>query len=231
MPEIPSPRAVRLAAPGWLDPRLVAGVLLVLVSVVVGAKVVSDADEYEQVWAARLDLAAGTVLACGDLTVRRVRFYGNGRRYLAARADPAGFVLARAVGADEFIARAALRPPGTATSLRLVTLPVQRHHVPVALGHGSIVDLYVTPKPQGGEPNGPSQLVLPRAVVASIDEGGGRFGAGSDLGVVLQVPEGKVAAVVAAAQRGALDLVRVPTGADGTAVPGGSPGGRGEQGG
>jgi hypothetical protein len=77
----------------------------------------------------------------------------------------------------------------------------------------------VTPKPQGGEPSGPPQLVLPRAVVAALDEGATRFGAGSDLGVVLQVPQGTVAAVVAAVQRGAIDLVRVPVGADAAATP------------
>ena len=210
MAEIPSPPAARLAAPSWLDSRLVVCVLLVLVSVVVGAKVVSDADEYEQVWAARGDLAAGTLLSRADLNARRVRFYGNGNRYLAATADPAGFVLSRAVGADEFVARAALRPASDAGSLRLVTVPVERYHVPVALRHGSLVDVYVTPKPQGGEPSGPPQLVLPRAVVASLDDAANRFGGGSDLGVVLQVPEGTVAAVVAAVQRGAIDLVRVP---------------------
>jgi hypothetical protein len=205
--------------PSWLDTRLVVGLLLVLVSVVGGAKVVSDADEYEQVWAARGDLAAGTLLSRADLSARRVRFYGNGHRYLSARADPAGFVLARAVGADEFVARAAVRSAADAGSLRLVTVPVQRYHVPVALRHGSLVDVYVTPKPQGGEPSGPPQLVLPRAVVAALDEGATRFGAGSDLGVVLQVPQGTVAAVVAAVQRGAIDLVRVPVGADAAATP------------
>ncbi len=39
-----SPKAGRLATPGWVDGRLVLGVLLVLVSVVVGARVLSAAD-------------------------------------------------------------------------------------------------------------------------------------------------------------------------------------------
>jgi len=57
----PTPR--RLRAPGWLNFRLIAGILLVLVSVIAGARIVTAADTSDMVWAAEADLAAGTVLA------------------------------------------------------------------------------------------------------------------------------------------------------------------------
>lgn len=50
MTEVPtSPAARRLASPRWLDGRLVLGVLLVLASVLVGARLLSSADRSQQV--------------------------------------------------------------------------------------------------------------------------------------------------------------------------------------
>ena len=61
----PTPRRVR--APKWLDLRLVAGVVLVLASVLLGARVISRANASDSVWAASRDLAPGTVLSADDL--------------------------------------------------------------------------------------------------------------------------------------------------------------------
>ena len=64
MTETPgSPRAARLAPPRWFDTRFVLGVVLVLTSVLVGARVLAGADTTQQVWLAARDLAPGTVLA------------------------------------------------------------------------------------------------------------------------------------------------------------------------
>src|SRR4051812_29815423 len=61
----PVPRRVR--PPRWLDLRLVLGVLLVLGSVLLGARVVTAADATVPVWSAAGNLAAGTVLSDDDL--------------------------------------------------------------------------------------------------------------------------------------------------------------------
>ncbi|MDX6207895.1 MAG: hypothetical protein QOE24_286, partial [Frankiales bacterium] len=57
-----SPVASRLALPRWFDARMVIGILLVLGSVVVGAKVFSSAGATTSVWAASRDLPAGARL-------------------------------------------------------------------------------------------------------------------------------------------------------------------------
>ena len=44
MTDLPAPTATRLTRARWLDARLLIGLLLVLLSVVIGAKVVADAD-------------------------------------------------------------------------------------------------------------------------------------------------------------------------------------------
>ena len=142
-----SPRASRLPVPGWLDGRLVLGVLLVLVSVVVGARVLSTADRSSLVWAAATDLTAGSQLSSDDLQPVRVRLFETGARYLAADGEPpVGYVLDQAVGAGELLPQDALSRPGADVDFRLVTVPVEAGHYPPALREDARVDLWVTPE-------------------------------------------------------------------------------------
>src|SRR5688572_8998857 len=106
-----SPRAGRLAAPGWLDGRLLLGVLLVLASVVAGARVLSSADESTPVWVTTRALSSGAQLGEGDLELSRVRLFGSSSGYLAG-SKPVGYVLRRSVGAGELLPTAALAAPG-----------------------------------------------------------------------------------------------------------------------
>lgn len=210
MTDLPSPRAARLRPPSWLDRRLVLGVLLVLTSVVVGARVLAGADASVPVYAATRDLVAGTALVDGDLRVARVRLFGNGDRYVSADgAKPTGYVLLRGVGAAELLPRLSLTAEKTAAPIRLVTLPVRRHHLPPGLRHGEAVDVYLSRGAR--EAPAPPTLVLSDVAVDSVaDRSGSRLGATDDTGVVLRVPLASVAAVVAAASAGTIDLVLVP---------------------
>lgn len=127
-----SPRAARLAAPSWLDARLLLGVVLVLASVVAGARLLASADDAQPVWVATRDLAAGTSLSEGDLEPGRVRLFGDGTRYvLAVGTAPLGYVLTRPVGARELLPAAGLvSPQAAAPDLRDVAVPVEAGHLP-----------------------------------------------------------------------------------------------------
>jgi hypothetical protein len=229
---IGSPRASRLASPSWLDTRLVLGVLLVLVSVVVGARVLSAADRSQLVWATDRDLAPGTELAADDLVPTRVRLFGNAERYLSAEQPaPVGYVLRRALGADELLPREALSVPGSELDFRYVTLNVRPGNAPPDLRGGEQVDVYLTPErpvtaddPAGGDPaagGAPgeaaeptpltgSRLVLAAVTVLQVPAAEG-FGASTELRpVVLQVPPDEVTSVLSATELGRIDLVRVP---------------------
>ena len=102
----PSPRRVR--PPRWLDLRLVLGVLLVLASVLVGARIVSAADATVPVWAVAGDLAAGTELTAEDLVAVDVRLDDAADAYLSTATRPEGRMLARAVREGELLPRTAL---------------------------------------------------------------------------------------------------------------------------
>ena len=213
MAELSSPAANRLGTPRWLDARLVGGVLLVLLSVVLGTRVVSAADRSQLVWAAAHDLAPGATVDPGDLKPVRSRLFGAAQLYLSAErgAAPTGYVVQRPIAAGELVPAAALTKDTSDT--RLVTVPVKQFHLPPALAGDERVDVYATTKPKGSETPAPPELVLADAVVVSVSRGGGRLGgSGADSGVVLRVPAAAVTAVVAAVQRGDIDLVRVPKG-------------------
>ena len=152
MPDSPvSPAARRLATPRWLDTRLVLGVLLVLLSVLVGARVLAGADRSQLVWATSRALAPGSVLAAGDLVAVRVRLFDTAGLYLdAEQPAPVGYVAARGLGAGELLPDDALRRPELDVDYRLVTVLVELGHVPPDLGDGQQVDVWLTPDREPG---------------------------------------------------------------------------------
>lgn len=214
MADLTPPPAKRLSLPRWFDVRFAAGVLLVLVSVVAGARIVAAADHYDRVWVARHALAVGQQLTADDFQAGKARLYGSGEHYLSAdSAPPAGYVVVRAVGAGEMVPLAAVSSHGVPAERRLVSVPVSPGHFPADLARGDVVDVYVTPKAHTGAGAEPTQLVLTDASVASRDGGSRGFAAGSSVvGIVLSVPADAVASLVAAAQGGSIDVVRVPPG-------------------
>ena len=187
------------------------GLFLVLGSVMLGAKVVAEADDSVAVWAARADLAPGDVLDAADVETRQVRM-ADLAAYVGGEL-PAGYVLTRPVGSGELLPRAAVALPGDAGARRIVTVPVERHHFPGTLAAGERVDVYVTASSTAGTPTAPPEQVLAKALVDGVDADSGRFGGSTGaVGVALSVAPTDVPALVSAIQRGAIDLVRVPQG-------------------
>jgi len=211
MAEPASPRGARLRSPSWLDGRLVLGLLLVLLSVVVGARVLAAADRSDRVYALTHDIASGTTLTAADLRVARVRLLDGGANYVSAAGPvPVGWITTRPVGTGEFLPRLALLPAAP-VDVRLVTVPVAPHHFPAGLRHGDLVDVYLSAKPRSGSVPGPPVLTLGRVTVDAVnDAGGGRLSGTGDAGVVLQVPAAQVPRIVGAVEGGDLNLVRVP---------------------
>lgn len=215
--------ASRVRGPRWRDPRLLVGVLLVLVSVAVGARLLATGDETTRVWVAARDLDVGRVLTADDLEQVNVRLLDTASRYVSASRRPVGYVLTRAVGDGELLPKAALVGPGKATERRLVTVPVHRGHLPPALRGGERVDVFATAQARGSETSTP-RLVVSGAVVSSVDERGNGLGAGSsEVGVVLAVTPEAVPQLIAAIHAGDVDLVRVPLGATAASTPSSSP--------
>jgi hypothetical protein len=181
------PPAGRATTPGWRDPRLWIGVVIVAVSVVVGSRLLSAADDSVAVWAVSSDMAAGDEVTAADLEARRVRFVDAADLDLyfpAARALPADLRLRQGVGAGELLPRSAT---GTAEETGVLQLPVsvEPSALPPGVGAGSVVDVYLRTEgrcPACGEAAltevtvvtvpAPDELTGTQQVVLAVDQKG-----------------------------------------------------------
>jgi hypothetical protein len=178
--------------PRWLDLRLVLGVLLVLGSVLLGARVVTGADRTVPVWTAAGDLAAGTVLTADDLVPVDVRLDDAADAYLSTTTQPQGRALSRAVRKGELLPRSAL--DGASEQVQLA-LPVQAGYVPPGLGRGSRVDVYALPATAAGQASSASGSPAAPAVVAVVRDATVQAVSGHSQGV-LSAPTTTVQVVV-----------------------------------
>ena len=172
-PTSPAPR--RVQPPRWLDLRLAAGVALVLLAVVVGARVFSSATNTEPALAVTHDLAAGTVLTADDLAVVDAKVPDG--RYLRAQSDAVGKVLARQLGSGELLPRAALQP---APALTTLTVPLADGNAP-ELQPGQRIEVWLS------TPACPSVVLLADVPVQRARAASAAFGSGTGQQVVISV--------------------------------------------
>jgi len=193
------------------DLRLAAGVALVLVAMVLGARLLAGAGDRTPVWSLRVPLAAGTALHADDLVA--VDVGGDAATvaaYVPASDDVTGRRTTRDLAAGELLPTTAIATSSTADR-RLVTVAVDPLHAPPGLARGEKVDVYVTPK--DGASVGSTVSVLPTLVLAGalVSDPGSTdaSGASAQVGVVLDVAAKDADRAVAAARAGDVDLVRV----------------------
>jgi hypothetical protein len=211
--DLPAPSATRLSRARWLDARLLIGLLLVLLSVVVGAKIVADADQRVQVWSVTRDLGVDTPLTGDDLRATSVNLSGSTSRYLAASQDLEGLVLTRPVARGELLPVSAVAH-GDSGQKRRIVIEVDRFGV-AGLQKGRVVDVYVVPESQSGESPPPPELVLSGVTVGEdVKSGGSAFGgSGSKAGVTLLVDRDQVTDLIDAVAHGDVYVAQVPAGA------------------
>ena len=214
MAELPKPTAARLRKPSWRDSRLVVGVVLVLLSMAIGAKVIAAADDTVPMYAAAAALVPGQPVTQKDVRRVDVQLDANEGRYVAADHDiaPDTFAL-RDVRPGELLPRSAL---GTKADINLkpVSVPVDGGAA-AQLAAGSIVDVWVNAKDRssGADKYGnPVKTLEGATVVRTPDTSGGGLGAASGTTAVqIMVPEASVQALIAAIDQGArITLVPVP---------------------
>ncbi len=141
------PPAVRLVRPGWRDPRLVVGLLLVCGSVLLGARLLATGDDTTPIWATDGPVAAGARLDEDDLTVVRVRFGSedDAGRYLDASVPlGSGLVAVRDLGEGELVPADAV--DADAEALRELPLTLPAGAVPPGARVGTRVDVWSVPR-------------------------------------------------------------------------------------
>lgn len=179
------------------EPRVVAGIALMLVATLLGGLLLQGASQRVSVWLLSHDVAAGTVLTTADVRLGTAA-PGAEAQYLDARDDVAGRVLARDASAGEMLPRAALAD-GT-PRLHLVAVPVDRGRLVPGVRRGVRVDIWWTADVDGGGA-GPTRRIVRDALVAGISESS----AGGSAVVVALAPA-VVHDVISAARTGAIDI-------------------------
>ena len=145
----PSTPTLRNRRARWRDGRLLLGVLLVAITALAGAKLLSAADDTTAVWAAGRDLPAGTTLTGADLTTVRVRFTSGDAagQYVAADADLKGLITTRRISKGEFVPREAATSQEETERTEL-PLSIATGRLPADTAVGDQVDVWVVPKEQ-----------------------------------------------------------------------------------
>lgn len=198
MTDLPVRAANRLRKPSWRDTRLLAGVLLVLLSTVLGSVVVARADDRVAVYAASSALVPGERLT--DAQVRRVdvQLGDHMARYLSA-ADtlPKDAYVLRDVRPGELVPRSAL---GTSGEIRLqpVTLNVDATSA-TGLVRGSVIDVYVNPPKPGttDQFQGPERSLTGVSVAVQPKAPTGFGSAGTDtVAISVMAPSDAVASLI-----------------------------------
>ena len=197
-----SPPAERRRRTWWRDRRVIAGVALLAVCTVVGARLLASGDDTVNVWQATRDLAVGTVPAEGDLVMTPAS--ASVAAAYAGAQTPVTDPLDRPVLAGEFIP---VPVPAGALDVRWVTLPVEPLHGPGDLAPGDRVDVWSTSDADL------TALPSPKLVLAGVlvtDIAADSMGIGGEYGVTVQVPPSDAATLVTAVRSGGIDLVRAP---------------------
>lgn len=200
-----SPAANRLQPRRWLDPRILLGLVLVIASVVVGARVIGAADDTITVWAASTDLAGGSTIRDGDVEQVQVRIDDNAAAYVGAGDDPVGLRLDRDVAAGELLPVAALADDDAMVSM---ALSVPTDSVPATIKRGQRISVYAT---AGDEDPAAAVLVAAGVTVDDVvTAGSGALSVSiNTVQIVIRVPECAVQNILAATVDRELTVVLV----------------------
>lgn len=198
-----SPPAKRTQRAWWRDTRVVAGIVLIVVSMLIGARLLAGGDDTVMAWQATRDLAPGATVTPDDVVAVPIPAALSG-----AYADGSGLPtapLSRALLAGEILP---VPVDAEAIDARWVTVPVEPLHAPVDLAPGERVDVWATDGADLGAVPVP-ELVLEGVLVSEVAIDG--VGLGGEYGVVLEIAPADASSLIAAARSGGIDLVRVPT--------------------
>lgn len=203
----------------WRDPRLAIGVALVVMSAVIGARVVGAADDTVPVLVAATSIGRGQELTAGMVEIRDVRI-DDVSLYLTGQVG-SGYVVTREVRRGELIPSSAISKATdlrTNQVVRYVPVALPTAELPDGLVPGSAVDVWTT-----AEGAARAQRLAANVQVSAV--AGGSSGAlgveGSSATVTLAVVAGPkqhaqlVSRLVAAARDGRVYLSRLAAGSGG----------------
>jgi len=205
----------RLRRPGWRDPRLLIGVVLVALAVALGSWTVGQADRTAPVLVAHGVLTPGQPLSGERVGVMRVHLADASKYLTPDESLPTGAVITRTVGDGELIPRSSV---GDADGLGLRPIAVQvEATLADGVRPGARVDLWFTPDRDSIAAGAAPHAVAEGLTVVEVGKDTGSFSISSGTTVQVLVPIAQLPAVLGAlAADGSVAIVPIP-GWDGAA--------------
>ncbi len=204
--------AARLKRPSWRDPRLLVGVLLVLVSIAGVVFLVGSADRTTEVYAARDGIAVGERLTPENVVRAKVRLGDTEQHYIAvADGLPQDVVAMQRIGKDQLVPRSIL---GEVDRLdrKPVALTIDQT-LPAQAVAGARVDVWVA---QPDAKNGFSEpkLLLHGAEITEVATGSTALGSSKTTVLMVLVEDKQMPALLGAqANEAKISVVWNPGGA------------------
>ncbi|MEP6665424.1 MAG: hypothetical protein ABJA81_03150 [Nocardioidaceae bacterium] len=204
-----SPAARRLQTHRWRDPRLWIGGLLVVCSVLIGAKLLASADDTVAIWAVDDDISAGMTIGAVDVHAVRIHFSNaaDADRYLSAgQAWPDEAIATKDFGAGELLSVSGITTDNRAVPDEL-PLGVAADGLPADLRSGDHVDVWAVPS-QGSSSHTTVSVLRDVTVVSVGERGPGGLESTREVLVALP-PEADVARVLGSLRDASVVLVRI----------------------
>jgi hypothetical protein len=191
-----SATAARLKRPSWRDPRLLMGILLVLVSVAGVVFLVNSADRTTEVYAARDGIGVGEALTAENVVRAKVRLGETEQHYIPVESGlPEGMVAVQRIAKDQLVPRASL---GEVDRLdrKPVALTIDET-LPSQAVEGARVDVWVA-QPDARNGYSEPKLLLPGAEIAEVTAGSTALGSTKTTVLMVLVEDSQMPALLGA---------------------------------
>ncbi|MFP3578277.1 SAF domain-containing protein [Arthrobacter sp. SIMBA_036] len=203
--------ASRLKRPSWKDPRLLMGILLVLLALAGVIALVGAADHTAQVYIAREDISVGQVITEADLSVAKVRLNDVASSYVSVEDGLAsGKVALQRIAKNQLLPRASLGQPD-ALDRKPVAITIEET-LPSQAVPGARVDVWVAMpgvKSAFDEP----ELLLPGAEIAQVTSASASLGGSKSTVVLVLVTDEQMPKLLGAqANKAKVSVVWNPSG-------------------
>lgn len=197
-----SAEASRLRAPGWRDPRLIVGVILVLLSVTGVVALVQTMDTRQGYWAASVDIVPGTKASEADFHIVQANISESAEQYWSAEEQlPPEFMVSSTILQGELLTtnRVAESDPD---GRQQVGVRVSED-MPAGVNLGSRTDVWVALSDEDGRGFDEPTKLVGNAEVVGIDDNASTFATADTTTVYLMLSQDSLPAVLDAQANGA----------------------------
>lgn len=205
--------ASRLHHRPWRDPRLLIGVLLVLGSTILGARLVAASDDTVQYWALDRAVVPGDPVSADDLVAVRLKLSEKvSGHYLRADEDldaPLDSLQWGAEGAPGTLVERSSLLPKAALGRSQLPLSVAAGASPADLTRGDLVDVWVGPGPGDGSQEKATRVLESVRIVETGDDSASIGGSLAQTILVDVADSDLKGSVIGTVSSGHVTLVRV----------------------